>query len=220
MRKVRIYVADDHALFRSTIAKVLEWLDSRYEVREAPDGKTLFRLFSEEIPDIAIVGLDMRAMNGFKACAKIAKDFPEVRIIVLSMYNSSEEYKRAIGLGAHAFLSKHSKPKLLTQLIFDLSTGKYLCHHSGSEESESFEEQDVLEQQERRKIGLTQREFEIVKLLCRELTNKQIAYHLGLSQNTIRNHKVRIMHKAGAKSTPGLVRMAYENLFYVHDVLK
>lgn len=217
MGKLRIYVADDHVLFRSTIAKVLEWSDSRYEVREAPDGKTLFRLFSEEIPDIAIVSLDMPVVDGFKTCAKIAKDFPEVRIIALSMHNSEEEHQRAIGLGAHAFISKYSEPEQLTQLILDLSTGRYVCHPLGKAKTDCSDQQCSMGQGDGRKIGLTQREFDIVNLLCREFTNKQIGYQLGLSQNTIRNHKVRIMNKATAKSTAGLVRMAYENLFFVYD---
>lgn len=215
MEKIKIYVADDHALFRSTIAKVLEWSDSRYEVREARDGKALFRLFNEEIPDIAIVGLDMPVMNGFKACAKIAKDFPEVRIIALSMYNNSEEFKRAIGFGAHAFLSQYSEPEQLTRTIFDLIEGNQASQLTKKEESMYFGQQRPPVFQDRRKVGLTQREFDIVNLLCKELTNKQIGYFLNLSQNTVRNHKVRIMHKAGVKSTPGLVRMAYENLFFV-----
>jgi DNA-binding NarL/FixJ family response regulator len=206
-------------MFRRTVARVLRACNEGYQIREAQNGKELLCYVREDIPDIIILDLEMPIMNGFKVCEHVVKEFPEVKIIILSMYDSEEESNRAMHLGAHAFLSKNAEPELLEQTILNLTSDKRsaLERCTNGMESNSHEQAGAEMVKPKMKIELSPREYAIVDLLCKEFTNKQIGYHLGLSLNTIRNHKVRIMHKAGVKSTPGLVRMAYEDRFVLDD---
>ncbi|HEX5167648.1 MAG TPA: response regulator transcription factor [Cyclobacteriaceae bacterium] len=216
MTGLRIYLADDHTMFRRSVSRVLKEFNYAYVIKEANNGKELLSLFDIEIPDVVILDLEMPVLNGFKTCDFIAREFPEVKIIVLSMYDSEDDIGRVMALGAHAFLSKDAEPEKLDEIIKKLTNEKAVRHDRSCPEMRNVIEISTGEKvQAKTKIELTPRESAIVSLLCREFTNKEIGHQLGLSQNTIRNHKARIMSKAGVKNTPGLVRMAYENRFLV-----
>ena len=216
MKKLKIYLADEHTMFRKTIAIALHGLNDGYMIREANNGKELLSFFNEEIPDFVIIDPGMPELSGRKACKCIVKEFPEVKVIVLSKYDDAEEMRLANESGAHCFLSKYAEPKHLDKAIQDLALGTYRrdWRYSKIDAKPGPLPHETLVKS---KIELSKREFTIVSLLCNELTNKQIGYHLGLSQNTIRNHKARIMQKSGVRSTPGLVRMAYEQRFVAKD---
>jgi two-component system, NarL family, response regulator DegU len=212
MGKLKIYVADDHRLYRTALINFLlkEFKQERI-VKGASNGRELLKMVNEDIPEIVILDLEMPVLDGTKACEQLVQNFPEVKIIVVSMHDSKLEIYHLLQIGAHAFLSKNAELEelslainALTQtgifrnkvmqdaLIYGISNGKNYIP-------------------KKHKLNFSERELHIVHLLCQEFTNKEISEKLALSENTIRNHKVRIMRKAGVKNVSGLVRFAMQN---------
>jgi DNA-binding NarL/FixJ family response regulator len=211
MRKLKVYIADDHTLFRSAMVRLLKDFKRIEKVKEASNGKEFLDLFNTEVPDVAIMDLEMPVLDGSKTCKRLLKEFPQVKIIVVSMHDSKTQINYLLQMGVHVFLSKNVEPDELESAIYCIAdNGTYqnkimfdALHYR------FFTAQEIVARN--LKVELSKREHNIVQLLCQEFTNKQIGKELSLSENTIRNHKVRIMKKTGVKNTPGLVKYAFEN---------
>jgi two-component system response regulator DegU len=209
MGKLKIYVADDHALFRGALVKLLLGFRRTGHVKGAPNGKELLRLIRNEIPDVVIVDLEMPVLDGSKTCEKLAEEFPEIKIIVVSMHDSKMQISHLLQIGAHAFLSKNAEADELEAAIYSLADrGSY--RNKLMNDALRFRP-PVSKGFKTLKIALSERENTIVRLLCNGITNKEISKALFLSENTIRNHKVRIMRKTGVKNTAELVKYAMQN---------
>jgi DNA-binding NarL/FixJ family response regulator len=166
----------------------------------------------KEIPDVVILDLEMPEMDGIRACRRLVSVYPEVKIIVLSIHDSKAYINHMLQAGAHAFLSKKVEPEELEKAIdsiIDKGVYRNEMMNDAIRQQESFRGRPAHFPNE--KIELSDREQSIVLLVCKQFTNRQIASELSLSENTIRNHKVRIMRKTGAKNTAGLVHFAFEN---------
>jgi len=211
MRKLKVYIADDHTLFRSAMVRLLKDFKRIEKVKEASNGEEFLDLFKIEVPDVAILDLEMPVLDGSKTCERLLKEFPEVKIIVVSMHDSKAQINYLLQMGVHVFLSKNVEPDELESAIYCIAdNGTYqskvmldALHYR------FFAAEELIGKN--LKVALSNREHSIVQLLCQEFTNKQIGKELSLSENTIRNHKVRIMKKTGVKNTPGLVKYAFEN---------
>ena len=212
MTKIKIIVADDHTLFRKACVKLLREFESIEEVREASDGKELLDLVKKEIPDVVILDLEMPVMDGIKACGRLVAGYPEVKIIVLTIHDSKTHINYLLQIGAHAFLSKKAEPAELERAINSvIEKGIYRNEmmNGAIKQQESFRGRPP--RFPNGKVELSNREQVVIRLVCKQFTNRQIASELSLSENTIRNHKVRIMRKTGTKNTAGLVHFACEN---------
>jgi two-component system response regulator DegU len=209
---IKIIVADDHTLFRKAFVKLLREFQSIKAIREASHGKELLELVKKEIPDVVILDLEMPEMDGIKACRRLVSGYPEVKIIVLSIHDSKAYINHMLQVGAHAFLSKKVEPEELEKAIdsvIDKGVYRNEMMNAAIRQQESFRGRPARFPNE--KVALSEREQTVVLLVCKQFTNRQIASELSLSENTIRNHKVRIMRKTGTKNTAGLVHFAFEN---------
>lgn len=206
MRNLKVYVADDHALYRKAVVKLLGGFSRIGEIKEAANGKELLNLVRNDIPDVAILDLEMPVLNGTRTCQKLSSEFPEVKIIVVSMHDSKIEIYHLLQIGAHAFLSKNSE-------VEEFESAIYSTVDKGIYRNEIMHEalRAYIPVDEKLSIELSNREKEILRDICKGLTNKQIGEKLSLSEFTIRNHRVRIMRKVGVKNTVTLVRFAIKN---------
>jgi two-component system, NarL family, response regulator DegU len=212
MEKLKIYVADDHALYRNAIVSFLTKEFTQVSLAKgASNGRELLKMVAEDIPDVVILDLEMPVMDGTKACEQLVHNFPEVKIIIVSMHDSKLEIYYLLQMGAHAFLSKNAELEELRQAIHALSL-KGIYRNKIMQDALIY---GIANGQNyvpiKRKLDFSKRELDIVQLLCREFTNQDISKELSLSVNTIRNHRVRIMRKAGVKSVSGLVMYAVQN---------
>ncbi|MBI1768248.1 MAG: response regulator transcription factor [Bacteroidetes bacterium] len=212
MGNIKVYIADDHTLFRKAFVKVLRELERIGEIKEAEDGKELLNLIAEDIPDVIIVDIEMPVMDGIKACEKLAIDYPEIKIIVVSMHDNKLTICQALQAGVHAFLPKVAKLTEFEKALYAVIDGK---PYTNKVMEEALLYSDTIDKgkssQQYTKADLTEREKAIMKLICKQLTNREIAEALFLSEHTVRNHRVRMMRKTGAKNTQGLVKFAFEN---------
>src|SRR5690242_6142888 len=116
-RKLRIYIADDHTLFRKAMMNLIQTFEGVSVVKDAENGKDLISLIKAEQPDVAIIDLQMPVMDGAEACEKILAQFPDVKLIVLTMHDSDKYVLHMIEMGVHAFLLKNTEPEELEKAI-------------------------------------------------------------------------------------------------------
>jgi two-component system, NarL family, response regulator DegU len=211
-KKLKIYIADDHTLFRKAMVKMIQGFQHVGEVKDAENGQELLTLMKYQQPDVVIVDLQMPIMDGTETCEQIVQKYPEVKIIILTMHDSEKYILHLIELGAHAFLLKNTEPEELERAIESIMEKDFYHNDMVS----TVLRKNVVEKSTRKRpvynpSELSEREKEILILVCRDLTNKEISRMVSLSENTIRNHKSNIMEKLKVNSTVGLVKYAYES---------
>ena len=211
MKQLKVYIADDHTLFRKAMVNLLRSFERVSDVKDAENGKDLLTLIKYETPDVVIVDLQMPVMDGSEASAQIINKFPEVKIIVLTMHDSNKFILHMMDLGVHAFLLKNTEPDELEKAIYAVAD-KYFYHNElvASVLRKNVKERKVGQRPTFQTTELTEREKEVLLLICQELTMKEIGQRLFLSENTVRNHRVNIMEKVGVNNIVGLVKYAYD----------
>jgi DNA-binding NarL/FixJ family response regulator len=210
-KKITVYIADDHTLFRKAMVKLLASFENVGNVKDAGNGRELLNLVKHETPDVVIIDLQMPVLDGIETCELLTKKYPGVKIIVLTVHDSERYILHMIEMGAHAFLLKSSKPEELERAIHAV-VEKDFYHNElvASTLRKSVRDHKAIERPLFKKVELSEREREILSLICNELTIREIGLKLSLSENTVRNHRVNIMDKVGVKNTVGLVKFAYE----------
>ncbi|MFZ6014480.1 MAG: response regulator [Bacteroidota bacterium] len=210
-RKLKVYIADDHTLFRKAMVNLLQTFDMVGEVKDAENGKELLTLMKYEVPDVAIVDLQMPVMDGAETCENIVEKYPNVKIIILTMHDSDRYILHMMEMGVHAFLLKNTEPDELEHAITSIIE-KDFYHNDlvAAVLRKNVKERKVGTRPMFAPAELSEREKEIVILVCEELTIKEIGQKLSLSENTVRNHRVNIMEKVGVNNMVGLVKYAYE----------
>ncbi len=211
MKKLKVYIADDHTLFRKAMVNLLRSFDRVSDVKDAENGKELLTLIKNEVPDVAIVDLQMPVMDGTETSTQIIQKYPEVKIIILTMHDSNKYILHMMDLGVHAFLLKNTEPDELEQAIYAVCD-KDFYHNElvASVLRKNVKDRKSGQRPNFKPVELTEREKEILLLICQELTMKEIGQRLFLSENTVRNHRVNIMEKVGVNNIVGLVKYAYE----------
>ncbi len=209
--KFKVYIADDHTLFRKAMVNLLRTFERVEEVKDAENGKELLTLIKYDAPDVAIVDLQMPIMDGAETCENIINKYPQVKIIILTMHDSGKFILHMMDMGVHAFLLKNTEPDELEKAIYAV-VEKDFYHNDlvatvlrKNVKEKRTRTRPLFQQQD-----LTDREKEILLLICQELTMKEIGQRLFLSENTVRNHRVNIMEKVGVNNIVGLVKYAYE----------
>lgn len=205
-------MADDHTLFRKAMVAMVQTFENVGEVKDAENGKELLTLMKYATPDVAIVDLQMPVMDGVETCENILKKFPDVKVIVLTMHDSEKYILHMLELGVHAFLLKNTEPEELERAINKVMEQDFYHNDLVA----AVLRKNVLEKRGSqrpvfRQANLSEREKEVLLLICQELTIKEIGQRLSLSENTIRNHRVNIMEKVGSTNAIGLVRFAYDS---------
>lgn len=195
---IHVVLADDHPLVRSGIRSLLKAIPEVRVIAEAGSGDELLELLDSIRPDIVITDISMPGMDGLAALSRIRLDYPEVRVIVLSMHDSADMVRRAISAGASAYLRKDASEFELASAIHSVTaTGSYISAAVAKlliEPSEPSVE-DLL----------TERQLEILKMLAQGKSSKEIGFALGLSSKTVDVHRLRIMERVGVRDLASLV---------------
>ena len=207
----KVYIADDHTLFRKAMVNLLQTFEKVEEVKDAENGKELLNLIKQQAPNVAIIDLQMPVMDGAEASELILQKYPDVKIIILTMHDSDKYILHMMEMGVHAFLLKNTEPEELEKAIYSVSE-KDFYHNDlvAAVLRKNVKEKKAGKRPVFLQVELSEREKEVLTLICSELTMKEISHKLFLSENTVRNHRVNIMEKVGVKNIVGLVKYAYE----------
>jgi|SRR5205085_8553023 len=200
-KTVRIVLADDHDLVRSGIKALLSMVEGVEVIAEARDGRELVSLVQSLDPDVVMTDISMPGMDGIAAIAEIHEKQPNVRMLVLSMYDTVDFVKRAVASGACGYLMKDAPPFELEQAVRTvMATGSYF--------SPAIAQRLLQPSEPTADDELTNRQVEILRLIAQGRASKEIAYELGLSPKTVDVHRARIMERLQLNDIASLTRYA------------
>lgn len=204
--KIRIVLADDHPMIRAGFKSMLD-KNERFEiVGEAGNGKELIERAIEVNPDIILVDISMPVMSGLDVLEELSKQIPGVKVIVLTMHEEREYILQALKSGAAGYLLKNIERFELERAIINVyEGGKYfspMVTNILAEAVSKPEPNDVAE--------VTPREKEVLELVAKGNSTKQIADLLGISIRTVESHRINMLKKLKVNNTAGLIKKAIE----------
>jgi DNA-binding NarL/FixJ family response regulator len=210
VKKLRILLADDHALLRGGARGLLQRRRGWRVVGEAATGKEAVEQAIKLKPDIAIVDISMPELDGVQATRQIREAVPNTKVVVLTMHESDELVKNALAAGAQGYVLKSDLTESLIKAIEDVAASKRSLAPKVTEiVLEGFLKTRAQRQEvERMNARLTAREFEILRLLAEGKVNKEIAGQLGIAVRTAEAHRANIMQKLGFHSLADLIHYA------------
>ena len=207
--KLNIIIVDDHEFFRNGLKMVINRLKYAKVIGEASTGSEFLELLRQKEPDIVLIDIQMPVMYGIEATRRALEEFPDLKIVALTMFDDEEYVQSMIDAGAKGFLLKNITKEVLDQALQALQAGK---NYYSPELWEFFTRKVVSEPKpEDEEVQLTRREKEILALICDGLSNKEIADRLSISERTVIGHKSNLLSKTNTKSSVGLLSYAIKN---------
>jgi len=208
MKKISVYLVDDHSLFREGLKMLLSNLAYIDQIYEAENGQQFIEGLAKHPVDIAMLDIEMPVMNGIEAAKQAKKMAPGIKLIALSMYSDENYYLSMIEAGTCGFLLKNSNFTEVEKAILDVYNGKSYISieilNNILKHSQKVELNHLCE-------SLSEREVEVLLLICKGLTNSEIADQLVLSKRTVDKHRENLLLKTQSKNTANLVMFAIKN---------
>ena len=207
MKNIRVLLADDHALVRAGIRALIDVMEGVEVVAEAGDGEEALRLIREHQPDVVLLDITMPQRSGFDVLEEARRDFPGVKIVILTVHDAGEYAIRALRAGASGFLTKSAASAELKQAIEMVVRGETYI-------SPAISRKTLLEYGKGASPGsgpladLTPRQQEILKLIAEGSSTKKIARSLNISVKTVESHRAQLMDRLNIHDVAGLVRYA------------
>ena len=210
-REITIVVADDHHLVREGILNVVKRMGNVKDVHGAANGKEALELLKKNPCDLILMDLDMPEMDGFDTSIEVLKKYPNTKILVLSAHDDENVIYHLIEMRVHGFVPKNSTPDELVEAInnviqkgFHFDDMAIVAMRKG-----------IIRKSEKPiftpKVDITEREKNILKLMCAEKTTREIADEIALSERTVEKIRAALASKLDVKGTAGLVRYAVQN---------
>jgi len=203
-KKYKVIIADDHTLFRQGLKLILEDIENIAVIADVANGKELVEIAGVLEPDLIIMDINMPFVNGIEASRLLLRDNPDLKILVVSMYGDEQYYNSVIENGVKGFILKdaeNSEFKVALNLILNGKT--YF--------SQELLLKLIRNRQTNAQISLTQRELEILRLICEGLNSMEIAGKLFLSERTVENHRANLLDKTGCRNSLSLALFAFRN---------
>ncbi len=206
MKSIRVLLADDHALVRAGIRALLQQIPGVQVVAEADDGRAALELIEQTEPDIALLDIAMPGMNGLDTALEIKVRFPQVRVVILSMHAEQEYVLQALRAGAVGYLLKGARTAELEVAITAVARGESYLSPAASKHVVG----DVLQRSASPNplACLTPRQRQVLELLARGKSRKQIAKELDVSAKTVDTYRAQVMDQLNIHDLAGLIRFA------------
>lgn len=203
---IRILIAANHTLTRSDIRSLLAGRPDIQVVGEARDGIEALQLIQQHQPDVVLMDIPMPMMNGLETARRAKAQFPDVRVVIISMYTNEEFVLRALRVGAEAYLANDAGGLELENAILSVVRGEtYVCPKV-SRVLVNYVRRTARELQPIER--LTRRQREVLQLIAEGKTTKEIAQILGISVKTVETHRSRLMEELDLHDVAGVVRYA------------
>jgi len=214
MKKIKIILVDDHNIVRDGLKILLMNLPDIEIIGEASNDTVLFELLLNARPDILLMDIALPDMSGIAITRRITRDYPDIKVIMLTANKSDESVFDSLKAGALGYLPKNILQEELVLAIKTVYDGnEYFAKSITNAVIKTYLHKSVLGKTEKPKNGqeLSNREIQIVKLLAEGIRNKEIANQLNISVRTVESHKNNILEKLELNSTVDLVRYAFKN---------
>ncbi|RYG06263.1 MAG: response regulator transcription factor [Chitinophagaceae bacterium] len=212
---IRIVMADDHEIFRDGFRLMISRQEDIQLVGEAGDGKELVELVATLKPDVVVTDIKMPRMDGIEAAKTILQNHPDIGVIGLSMFDEEDLIIDMLEAGAKGYLLKNADKHEVAEAIRTVYQEEpYYCKHTSARLAQMIAKSKFNPYKKNKKIEFSEREIEIIRLICQELTNKEIADQLFLSIRTVEGYRLKIQEKMNVKNSIGLVIYAIRNNLY------
>jgi len=206
--KTKILLVDDHKILRDGIRSLVKGYDDIEVIGEAADGKTALQMVQELQPDLVVMDISMPDMNGIDATRKIRNNYPDIKVIALSMHHDKQFVSEIFRAGASGYLIKDSAFDELDHAIRVVMSGKtYINPQIASLVVESLVSQSSSTPPQSFAL-LTEREREVLQLISEGRSTKQIAFDLSVSSKTVESHRRQVMGKLNIRSVAELTKFA------------
>lgn len=211
MQKLKIYIVDDHKLFREGLKLLLSTQDFVHHIYEASNGKEFIENLSFVDCDVVLMDIEMPEMNGIEATEAALRLKPDIKVIVLSMYGDEQYYYKMIDAGVKGFVLKSSGIEKVIAAITQVSQGEnyfseeLLVNILNNLRDNQKGEPEIPDNE------ISEREMEILYHVCLGLSNQEIADKLFISKRTVDKHRANLLSKTGCRNTAALVMYAIKN---------
>ena len=210
---IKVGIVDDHLLFRKSMSLLIDSFENIKTVLVAENGKVFLEKIIDNPIDVVLLDIQMPVMNGYQTCEKILELYPDVKILIVSQLSTKESIHKVIELGAHGYFTKNSDPEQLENAIRSINDrGFYFGIELGLVIKEAMlwdknNPQDI----EKENNIFSDRELQIIKMICKEKKSKEIAELLFINVRTVDSHRKNIMDKSNTKNFIGVILYALKN---------
>jgi DNA-binding NarL/FixJ family response regulator len=212
---IKIVLADDHEIFRDGFKVMIRKQPSVQLLGEASNGAELLELSRQLRPDVVVTDIKMPGIDGIAATKKLVEEFPSIGIIALSMFDEEQLIVEMLEAGAKGYLLKNAhKDEIIEAIKTVYNDQTYYCDSTSAKLAQMIARSRFREQHRTKKLDFSEKEFAVIRYICQEMSNKQIAGELNLSIRTIEGYRDRIQEKIGAKNAAGIVVYAIKNNIY------
>lgn len=209
--KVKVLIADDHAMIRDGVRSLIKQNKELVVVGEAQSGRETLEKFQDLKPDLLILDISMPDLNGMEVSREILSSDPDAKIVILSMYDDEDYINRCLEYGVKGYVVKNESGGELDYAIKAVLQGKnYFSRQAQNVIFKRHSQNVTKKKQKDDDIHLTQREREIIKLIAEGLTSQQMADQLFISPRTVETHRANVMKKIGVKNAVELVKKAQQ----------
>lgn len=210
--EISVAIADDHKIFRKGVILSMRAYTNIKFVMEAENGEDLINKIPESNPDVILCDLKMPIKDGIDSTKYITKNFPNIRVIILTMYEDERFVGHLMDCGAAGYLLKSTEPSEIRKAIMDvMRTGFYLNPFVNKVLIKKNYSKQKFSPTLTTEIVLSEREKEVLTLVCMEFTASEIAAKMEISSRTVEAIKDRLMERFGVKNSVGLVFYAMKN---------
>jgi DNA-binding NarL/FixJ family response regulator len=209
MKTLRILLVDDHALVRAGIGELVQKLLGVEVIGEASNGRQALEIVQAQMPDLVLLDIGMKELNGLDVAERITRDYPGVKTLILSMHANEEYVLRALRAGACGYMLKDSAITELKLAIDAVLAGKtYLSPSISRSVIDSYLNRTAAPARKNSLELLTPRQREILQLIAEGNSTKEIAANLNLSAKTVETHRAQLMERLDIYDVASLVRFA------------
>ena len=212
MSEIKVAIADDHKIFRKGVILSMRPYTNIKFIMEAENGEDLLAKIPESMPDVVLCDLKMPIKDGIDATKLITRNFPDIRVIILTMYEDERFVGHLMDCGAAGYLLKNTEPSEIKKAIMDvMRTGFYLNPFVNKVLIKKNYSKQKFNPSLTSEVVLSEREKEVLTLVCMEFTAAEIALKMDISARTVEAIKDRLMERFGVKNSVGLVFYAMKN---------
>lgn len=214
--KIKLWIVDDHEIFRQGLMMLFK-PSKRIKIDQSFENGYKFIQFINEsnMPDVILMDIKMPVMDGIDATTRAVEKFPDVKIIALTMFGEEEYLESMLNAGIKGFLLKNTGVDELERAIEIVNSGKsYFSPDVLQTLTELLRDNKDKKTNDKPDIEITDRELEVLQLICEGYTNTEIADKLFISQRTVDGHRANLISKTGVKNTAALVSYAIKYGYY------
>jgi DNA-binding NarL/FixJ family response regulator len=206
---IKLMLVDDHAVLRDGLKNIVDMENGIEVVGEAVSGNDALEKVGVLLPDVILMDINIPDKNGIEVTSIIKKDYPDIKILILTMYDHDEYFMSAIREGADGYLLKDAPSQHVVDAIRSVSKGQSVIHQSMTKKFLSFSQPQP--KPVKNKDTLTEREKDVLLCLVQGMNNKEIGHALFISDKTVKIHVSKIFKKLGVKSRSQVVIYAVQN---------